>query len=517
MGKFQKSFFMFLKFFSKIVRSTDSLWFHFTKKTNKRCKLFIPTDVSKEIELFKREIEHSNERAFILKGHVWSENFRKWMIENKMFELAFDIESDAEMVSLFAFKAPRPIMVKVLKEHTPSRKVLDNLCYTDEYVQQLFCDIPEAFKSVSCEKIIDIKEHVEVLIDWGVKNNEKYLLHGYFNYILSNKKPYDYLLPKMLRVIANHDSYRRGISDWIPDLKEYFPTTYRWVRENIDVLRDKERIISKAFEPQNLPKGIDIKNIEDINITGDLDVKADALAWLRIAYDYACRNEVFDILLNAFGYIKQVNAGIYSQICEKMCGSTKANDTSFAEQVEPVYKLRLVYQWHTYSFLEKYFPFLDWPENLQKSAIRIMVKRNMLECKMLGQLSDELKKYALERLEIEAQLATVEKGNLNDVKALCSSKRDSEVEVAVARLTNVGYRDDLNRQEACQAAVVAKNYLLNFDISSQAFMQYIKITCDENIREYIEHKKGLTQSEYEVLITSRFSYLAANAKIKQDN
>ena len=128
MGKFQKSFFMFLKIFSKIVRSTDSLWFRFTKKTNKNCRAFIPDDVTKEIKFFKKNLEHNNDRAFIIKKHVWSEGFRKWMIEGGKFELAFAVETDAEMTSLFVHKAPQPIMVKVLKEHTPSRKVLDNLC-----------------------------------------------------------------------------------------------------------------------------------------------------------------------------------------------------------------------------------------------------------------------------------------------------------------------------------------------------------------------------------------------------
>ena len=505
-----------LKLFSKIVRSTDSLWFHFTKKTNKRCKWFIPTDVSKEIGLFKREIEHSNERAFILKGHVWSENFRKWMIENKMFELAFDIESDAEMISLFNSEAPRPIMVKVLKEHTPSNKVLDSLNYTNEYIQKLFCEVPEAFKNVSCERIIDINELVEVIIEKAIKEKDTYLMYKYLRHIILNKKPYDNLVATLWKFAASHD-YKSGINDYIPCLRELFPNSYVWIRENIDNIQNKEIIISKAFEPKNLPQGIDIKDINDIKTTGRLDSKADALAWLKIAYNYVNKRvEVFDAVFNALGDIKKVNSAIFAQICERMCGYSKANCPEFVEKVEPVHKLKVIYRWNTYVFIDKYFPFTDWPENLQKSALRVMAKQNRLDIQKLNQLPADLRKYALEQLEINAQIATVERGTINDVKALCSCKRSDEVEVAIARIAK---EDCLatNYQDACQLAIIAKTYLLNFDISPQAFAMYIKVATAEHIREYIRHKKCLTQIEYDILITSHYSFLAANATIKQDN
>ena len=500
-----------LQLFQKFVKSTKSLWFYFTRKGRKNCVDYVPANVQTEINFYQNRLRDHPQVASALTQHAWSRDFQCWLLRNNNLTLLNQVASDEELEILIVEKGYHyDFVVEALKRHTPSSKLLEKLDYQKEYIQGLVKRIPAAFCKAPIEKIAENKDILEFFIDWAIgARNLWALLTDYLVYIVENKLPYDEVVYKLVsNLICGAE-----ISHLVPLLKKHYPMSYAKVRESIWRYNNSRDIIREAFIPKNLPSGADIKDINDIRTSGVLNDEDDALAWLKItSCDVGDCFYLYEILLSALDDIKRVNAKIFEQVCFKMSDNRNV-DTAFIRKATNEAIKKAINKRPSCLDLKKLYPFADWPEDLQKQALDIIIDHQRLSFNDLNKLSDAMRTYVNERLEIKAQIQVAQFGSYDDMCDLCGTKRYAEVEVYIAKASNSNARVNASVDEILQISMTAKRYMLTHDVSPEAFREYLEVNNERCVREYMEYKGGLTKAEYEVLLLSRYRYLALKTKV----
>lgn len=500
-----------LQLFQKFVKSTKSLWFYFTRKGRKNCVDYVPANVQTEINFYQNRLRDHPQVASALMQHVWSRDFQCWLLRNNNLTLLNQVASDEELEILIVEKGyHHDFVVEALKRHTPSSKLLEKLDYQKEYIQGLVKRIPAAFCKAPIEKIAENKDILEFFIDWAIgARNLWALLTDYLVYIVENKLPYDGIVYKLVsNLICGAE-----ISHLVPLLKKHYPMSYAKVRESIWRYNYSRDIICEAFIPKNLPSDVDINDIQDIPIAGILNDGDDALAWLKIAYNELKDTwELYELLLNALDDIKRVNAKIFEQVCLKMSDNRNVN-TAFIRKATNEAIKKAMNTRPSYLDLKKLYPFADWPEDLQKQALDIMICQRKVSFDNLNKLSDAMRTYVNERLEIEALIEIAKMGSVENMVSLCGTKRPDEVEVYIAKASDVYFRAPVSTPELVEISMIANRYMLTHNVSPDAFRVYLEVNSERIVQEYMEYKGGLTKAEYEVLLLSQYRYLALKTKV----
>lgn len=501
-----------MKFFKKFVKTTKNLWFYFTNKVRKNCGDYIASDVQQEINFYVQKVANDPQRAEILNQHVWSKEFRLWMIQsNHCFDLYPQASTEEEVRALLNHEGAKPDihnMVSVLKANTPSKTLLESLNYESDYIQKLVIAIPSAFSLVPFNKIQDHEVLLRAMIDWAKKRSHYDLLNDYLRYLVNSKTKFDNLVLYAVQQSINGEV----IAELLPVIKEAYPITYIWIRENHHKIAKISKLVEKAFIPQNLPNGI--SDIDNIRIEGVIGDEADTLAWFKIVCLLKC-NVTHDILLKNLDIIKEkVTEEVFLQLCLVMveCGHAGCNLIS---KVPPVVAMRIVNKHsNDTTALRGYLPFDKWPKEVAQKAVKILLEKDRLYYNDLATLSDDLRAYALKRMEIKAQIKVIEKGTIGDIQALYSQKLPEEVEYVVAQS---GFYEFRNDEGALQRArmTLAMEYLAKNSVAPAAFNHFIERLPFEEVRKFLSQKRTLSKQEYEVLLLSSRNILAQLVKVKE--
>ncbi len=503
-----------LQIFKNFVKSTKSLWFHFTHKGRKNRTDYIPVDVQIEIAYFEKNLRHNPKRAFIMTDHAWSKAFRLWMFQNGMFELFGQISSDEEIKELLAQKANLSIAKKVLSDNTPSRKLLEELDYSAPYIKELVKAVPLAFQNAPTYKVIEQKDVLEVLVDTFLDKKWFDYLNSYMLKIVNSKKQ-DY--EDIILKIADRSINGKEIAKVIPTLRIDYPNVYVWVRDNIERLTSPTDVMLAAFVPKDLPSdiNIDIDNISDIKTKGTMDKHSDALAWLRLLIENIKSKEVFNTLVSSLDDIKRMNETLFEQLCEKLAGYHYAGK-DFLAKATPKAKMIVLRKKADTTDLWSYYPFTSWPEDLQKEALDILVKRSGISYYNAARLPENLRYYVFERAEVYAQISTIFNGNHDDLNSLYSKKLSKEVEEVIVKATADNFRGDMGMSFDMKLgyAQKARKYIEEHHIDPSVFRKYLLKLSEDQVRDLIVKRKSFSRAEYSELMASRFKFLAHLVKVE---
>ena len=503
--------------FKKFIKSTKSLWFCYTKSSRKNCREYIPVSVETEINLFQKRLKHHPNRAELLTQHVWSKEFRLWMFKQNMFELFAQVSSDEEVKVLLQQRTNIMLMEKVLRKQTPSLKLLGSLDYSDGYIKELVMRVPLAFAEAPIEVIIEHKDVCEILIKTFIERSWYKALNDYLVAIVKAKKNYE----DIVLAIAQKTINGKTFAEVWPLIKSNYPHVYVWIRENVKKLSNVTDVLKVGFIPGDLPSNIslDISNISNIKIDGALSKAEDSMAWFRLVFEDS-KNfaDVFDILVASFDDIKRMNVKLYEQLCSKLATYGNYANFKFASKATPEAKMIYLRLKNDTMAIWSFYPFEGWPDDYKKEALDMLAQKSCISYASLQMLPEDMRAYTLGRMEIYAQINTIIKGNVDDVQALYSKKLPQEVEDVVAKAVDEDFRSDIMTiPMKLIYANLAEKYMVLHHVSPSTFEVFLLRRNEKQIREFIQKRKGfLSQDEYNVLLGSRYKFLAPNVKLVEN-
>lgn len=239
----------------------------------------------------------------------------------------------------------------------------------------------------------------------------------------------------------------------------------------------------------------------------------EAYAWLGIGRELLGKDDlVYETLLKHIKEIYDVNPSIGKDLVALMTekarsvGEIQELEKAMPKQVdarkiaERAYQLIYEKAKRCFGYADvkdyiKFYPFTTWKEDHAKWAIKRLVLTNSFPLDRHHELSDELKAYALEQMEVSSQ------------KSALLSNLDQMVEYQLYPEAEV----DLLRAIHSHEDLVIK-YVDKYGLSDEAFMTIIKYNdYQDECRRVITacaKKWGLTQERYVKLLQSRYIGLA---------
>ena len=466
----------------------------------------------------------------VVPKHVWSKEFRVWLLQKKEYALIDDCASQEELEEVLFNPCSTSIRSIAVRRCTPNHTTIlwfVNETEKFEEVLDLATAVPAAFESLTAKEALGrgTDKHSDLM--WTLINKYSARATDYLELILSSEILKERCKDDVPLLTDIAIAKKLDLMPCLASLKVEFPAVYAKVREHaMDMGNCAVRLVLKGF-----PLAMDtlsstggdayLKSVNDLRIVaiaGELEESYDAAAWLRISYQMMDKADICSLMLSHWNSIKEhVSNAVYQQLCEKLVKNISNPhqakqalgllDVSFKPSI--IDKLLNIVSDKGASWLSDLFPFKDWSDEQQKKAIRIMAAGKTLPKERMNEISEELQKIAFEELEIQSELTVIHSGNKEEMKELIAHKLHSRSEVA---LLCSGYR---------RADAYGQEYINNHKMDESSFADIVLRTRDDNgssitsmpnfIRTHAA-KWGLSAQNYQDLLQSPYSSLAALLK-----
>ena len=510
---------------------------YFTKKGRRSAEKFIPS-----LEAQKRAFNHLATAE--ISGHVWSKEFRLWLLSMKEYLLIDYCASQEELAEVLFKPCSTEIRTIAVRRCTPNHAtILKFVNETKNFneVVALAKAVPSAFGSLEAKEILKDGSDARRDLMWVMVDKYPHLAESYLGYIFSDealrlRMDTSVISALVVRAIKEDSN----LAPYLELLRlHYHLNSYIKVRGRaLDYKKNAVELATRGFElTKDCLNAMDVYDLNTTSIQGKLEAPYDAQAWLYICYTLlgrerlSERSALCDALLNNLGFIKEhVSVAVYHQLCERLIDNAQSVE-QFKELLEYAPKdlfsktvdtmLSLIACCSDMQSrdngvakvgakLADLFPFGDWSEDQQEKAVRLMADSKVLPLERMNELSEILQKAAFEELEIQSELRTIHCYRDDEMMELIAHKLHSRSEVKL-----------LTHSWSC-VANYGYNYMQAFQIDDDTFAAIVKRTEDDNRSSYYNEmvklirthatKWGLSEQNYKDLLQSPYSNLAALLK-----
>lgn len=495
------------------------MWYRFTKKSNKDAANYIPS-------LYRQTILYqfmNKEDRKKIPYHVWSEDFRIWLIGQDDYSLIGDACTSKEAEVILNSVGDEDIVVKVLNRVTPTKEVAENFLsnFIDQRKSKIIRYGWKAFVYSHAGyhawllPTSDTRNAITLeVIDRAMAEGQQQWVRCLLEWAFEKKGRVNVNMAHDLAIVARKNKLALPTAA-VDILRECCPTTYAMMRENIFAFEDWGALMITAL------KSVDIDTLKGKSLK---DTSDNACCWLAQAIKGVPTNETLrEQLMKMIPAINKVNSLIANELSEAICKNTKGMvEVERAMKYLPAcWHAPLIWQTNSWEMVKGCFPFVDWRDDFKKAAIKKMIERGELTDWHLSQLDGNSKKYAVEELEINAEISIISKGSVEDLAKIASQKFSHErSEIAFLEMIRkgTGGKRKLTSEDLRKINAIGNTYLKNFEVSTNGFRELMMFNSEKLVREYVDIH-GLTQAQYELLLSHACLNILAPVvkdKVKKD-
>ncbi len=512
----------FKKFFIKKVRSHKKLWFNYTEKKRKGAQLYVAARLIDEINVYidiERELRSKPDKlAETLQAHYWSKEFRLWLLEQNVFALVKDANSQAEIALILEKNVPVEDTVAALQKVTPSKETAEKFftSVSNDSAARICKVMMEAYKVFFFSKasfeawlypssdqryavVLEVAKKAltcyaywtKNLIEWAFKENNR-VTADFAHRLVLMARTHQIILPTTCLAV----------------IKESYPDTYKLVRNGITEFNEAEKLILQA---------LDMLEFEKLQANSEQKEENDSLIWLTHACNMLKSKQVREKLMQIIPSLDKVNKSLSYQVNKGLSQAVEGENEVITalKYLDKDFQVPMIWRNAAWGACKRCFPFTGWSEEYQKQAIHIMAFNHELSAEQLNRLKNKMREYAVCEMETVAEIDTVLRCSVKDLAKITAEKLPERVEKVFLEVIHGKGRKYNSTAEIDYVAKIGNDYLEKFALSTQNFAVILQFSdAEKRVQDYAQ-KHNLTQEQYELLLSDKqLNWLAPLVKDK---
>ena len=381
----------------------------------------------------------------------------------------------------------------ILKQWTFSEEEVKRIEVNDNnynYILSLVKVSPYTFQN-AWEKII-FSPNWKVLVDKGIERSDEYILTRCIS--LAKDKPHS------------------------KDCKEV-------VNAAVGALLEMGRETAKYLLTENIPQELSDKALRLFNSLPDktswLQLMVNRTipgsdqtheSWVKLACDYVDYDKrIYVALVNLLKRMREAKVGDADNLCDCLVNS------EWLDEKVVHYLKREKYLVKAFclkpDLAKNLFPFNGWDTESTKQALKCMALSGDLEMEHLLYFSDDIKDFAIKRMEVEAFKAVCLKAvclneNIEDLKSLVKHSLDPNVEYVLMSAMS---------SDCTKVRKIVNQYVKEHltSIGTWAFIDYLGHATIKEIEAAIEGASAVSKEVYDTLGMTKCRYLLKDLKIAE--
>lgn len=475
----------------------------FTKKKCKTAELFVVSHFWEKwtMKNFHFSTEDIQER-------VWSLKTRCWLLEEGETGLILDIKTAQEFEVLMSMKKiVRPLktsaILKALSVYTPNLEMTEKLFHNLDpaYIIQAIDVQSSVFDWLNIESLCGKSEALDNKVNLLIQKRPNVFCEKVMQWIMKTP-PQKLSEAQKLRFSLCCAAAQKAnicVVKEIAYINVFFPNIYEGIRERAFKTGTHFGAYFAHLFPQLLPY-----------MEGENDAKTnDAKLWYERALSRLDDAQVQNTMASVYGQLKgKLSESAFKKLTMLMLSATDEASTLKTllgvapEEVKSEIRRRLSTQGVR---ALSCFPFKDWESEYAKSIIEAMILADELKDTQLPYLSEELRQFAVVKLEEEAQVVYAKCVNMGnyDEKELC----------AIAECTLI--------RRACECweqPIISyiEKYSLKEDAALYLLRNYSAHSVGRKMVQLFVENYPLTQNEYYALLVSPCKDLALFCRLVEE-